>query len=144
MITDRFTQMVKTIPMKVFSAAEVARHFVNHSVLNNGPLADLLAINGGAFTSKFFQHVSKLMNIHNSFTTTYHPQANGLVERYKRKILAAIQTYVAKHPRDWYQYTDSLTYSYNCQSHTSTSITPFQLVLSKHPGTLPLNPYITD
>ena len=108
-ITDQFTKMVKKIPLKTESAAEVARQFVNHWGFNYGPPIDILSDNGGALTSKFFQEVCKLMNIHNSFTTTYHPQANGQVERYNRTNLAALRTYVADHLRDWDQYTDALT-----------------------------------
>lgn len=76
------------------------------------------------------------MNIENSFKTTYHPQTNGQVERYNQTILAALSTYVADHPRDWDLYTDALTFAYNCQPNTSTSTSPFDLVLSKHPGQL--------
>ena len=83
------------------------------------------------------------MSIENNFTTTYHPQTNGQVERYNRTILAALRTYVADHPRDWDLYTDALTYAYNCQPHTSTSVAPFELVLSKPPGPLALKPMPT-
>ena len=79
----------------------------------------------------------------NNFTTTYHPQANGQVERYNRTILAALRTYVADHPRDWDLYTDELTYAYNCLPHTSTDVAPFDLVLSKPPGPLALKPMPT-
>ena len=80
------------------------------------------------------------MSIKNNFTTTYHPQSNGQVERYNRTILAARRTYVSDHPRDWDLYTDALTYEYSCQPHTSTSVAPFDLVLSKPPGPIALKP----
>ena len=126
--------------MKGISAAEVARHFVRSWVFNYGPPEDLIADNGGCFTSKYFQDVCRIMNVHNSFTTTYHPQTNGQVERYNRTILAALRTYVADHPRDWDLYTDALKYAYNCLPHTSTSSPPFDLVLSKPPGPIAIEP----
>ena len=143
-ITDRYSKLTKTVPMKGISAAEVARHFVNSWVFNYGPPTELVADNGGCFTSKFFIDVCRIMSIKNNFTTTYHPQSNGQVERYNRTILAALRTYVADHPRDWDLYTDALTYAYNCQPHTSTSIAPFDLVLSKPPGPLALKPMPTN
>lgn len=33
-ITDRFSKMTKTIPMKIICAAEVAKHFVNFWMFN--------------------------------------------------------------------------------------------------------------
>ena len=137
-ITDRFTKLTKTVPLKGISAAEVAKAFVTHWVFNFGPPIDLLADNGKCFTAKFFQDVCQILNIHNSFTTTYHPQANGQVERFNRTIKTAIRAYLADHPPDWDLYTDALTYAYNCQPHTSTAIAPFELVLSRPPPSLAL------
>lgn len=39
---------------------------------------------------------------------------------------------------------DVLTYVYNYQPHTSTSVGPFEVVLSKPPGQLALNPMPTS
>ncbi len=139
-ITDRFTKLTKTVPMKGISAAEVAKHFVNEWVFNYGPPKDLIADNGGCFTAKFFQSVCKILNVHNSFTTTYHPQTNGQTERFNRTIKAMIRSYLADHPRDWDLYTGALTFAYNCQPHSTTALAPFELVLSRTPPPLALEP----
>ena len=97
--------------MKGISAADVAKYFVNDWVFQYGPLTELISENGGCFTSKFFLNVCSILSIKNNFTTTYHPQANGQVERYNRTILATLRTYVADHPKDWDLYTDALTYA---------------------------------
>lgn len=99
-MTDCYTKLTKSVPMKRVSAAEAAKHFVNTWLFNDGPPEELLADIGACFTAKFFQDVCRIMNIENNFTTTYHPQTNGQVEQYNRTILAALRTYVADHPRD--------------------------------------------
>lgn len=78
-ITDRFTKPVLTVPLKGVSAAEFPQQFVNSWVLSYGPPTALIAENGRQFTSRFFQDVCKILNVHNSFTATYHPQTNGQV-----------------------------------------------------------------
>ena len=80
------------------------------------------------------------MNVHNSFTNKYHPQTNGQVERYNRSILAALPRYVTDHPRDWDVYKNELNYEYNWLPHTTTSMEPFDLVLSKAPGPIYIEP----
>ena len=100
-ITDRFTKLTKTAPMKGISSAEVARTFIDNWVFNYGPPTELISDNGSCFASRFFLDVCRILSIKNHFTTTYHPQANGQVERYNRTILSALRTYVADHPRDW-------------------------------------------
>ena len=138
-ISDRFTKLTKTVPLRGQSAAEVAKAFVNEWVLNYGPPKNLLADNGKCFTSKLFQEVCRILNIHNLFTTTYHPQANGQVERFNRTIKAVIRSYLSDHPEDWDLYTGALTYAYNCQPHSSTALAPFELVLSRPPPPLALH-----
>ena len=135
-VTDRFTKLVKAIPLKGVSAAEVAKAFVEHWVFNFGPPSELISDNGRQFTSRFFMDVCRILTIHNAFTTTYHPQTNAQAERFNRTILAAIRSYTNDHPRDWDLYTPALTYAYNCSPQTSTSLAPFELVLSKPPGPL--------
>lgn len=55
-------------------------------------------------------------------------------------ILTALRTYVADHRRDSDLYTDALTCAYNCQPLTSTSVLPFESVMSKAPGPVALKP----
>lgn len=78
--TDRFSKMIKTVPTKSISAAEVARQFVNSWVFNCDRPAELIRNNEGWFTSKFFKNVCNMMLIQNNFTAMYHPQSNGQVE----------------------------------------------------------------
>ena len=94
--------------------------------------------NAQYFNSEFFQSVCKILNVENQFTTTYHPQTNGQVERYNRTLKSAIKSYLDDHPLDWDLYTPALTYAYNCQPHSSTSLAPFELVLSRPPPPLSL------
>ena len=137
-IVDRFTKLVKTVPLKNISASSVARAFVTHWVFNFGPPTDLISDNGKQFTSKFFLDVCRILKVHNAFTTTYHPQTNGQVERFNRTIVSTLRAYIGDHPRDWDLYTPAITYAYNCQPQTSTAYAPFELVLSKPPGQLAL------
>ena len=137
-ITDRFTKLTKTVPMKSVSASDLAKAFVNEWIFVYGPPAHVLSDNGKYFTSKFFQDVCRILNVRNQFTTTYHPQANGQVERFNRTLKAAIKSYLNDHPTDWDLYTPALTYDYNFRPHPATSIAPFELVLSRPPPPLTL------
>ena len=139
-ITDRFSKIVRTVPLKSISAESVAKAFVTHWVMVYGPPLWLLSDNGKQFTARFFQHVCRILGIENLFTTTYHPQCNGQVERFNRTILAGLRHFIGDHPKEWDMYSDSLTYAYNTQVHRSTNCSPFELVLSRAPPPLAIAP----
>ena len=79
-ITDRFSKLVRTIPLKTVSSVEVAKAFVDNWVFTYGPPEDLISDNGKQFTSWFFLDVCRILNVHNSFIKTYRTQSNGKVE----------------------------------------------------------------
>ena len=57
MITDRYSKLTKSVPMKSVSAEAVAIAFTNEWALTYGPPTDLLSDNGSAFLSLI--HISE-------------------------------------------------------------------------------------
>jgi len=52
------------------------------------------------------------MGTRNIFTTTYHLQANGQVERMNRTIIVAtLRHYVDEERKDWDEHLDALAYA---------------------------------
>ena len=135
-ITDRFSKLIRVVPLKSITAFQVAKAFVTHCIVCYGAPASLLSDNGSQFTSKLFLHICSELKVRNAFTTTYHPQTNGQAERFNRTILAGLRAFVSEHPRSWPQYAELLTYAYNTQAHPSLGVSPFELVLSNPPPSL--------
>ncbi len=123
--------MVKLVPLKRITAWELARAFVTHWGFCYGPPKTLLTDNGKQITAKFFTHVCQILGVKNVFTTTYHPQTNGQAERFKRTILASLRHYVADHPKEWDLYAETVAFAYSTQVHATTTLTPFDIVVSR-------------
>ena len=138
-ITDRFTKLTRTAPLKTISAEAVAKAFAKEWVFAYGPPTTVLSDNGKQFTANFFQSLCRILGTKNVYTTTYNPKCNGQVERFNRTILAALRHYLDDHPKDWDLFTDALTYAYNTQVHSSTNASPFELVLARKPRHLAMN-----
>ena len=143
-ITDRFTKLTQVVPLRTITALNVANAFVEHWVFKYGPPETLISDNGSQFASKFFQSVCECLGIANVFTSTYHPQTNGQVERYNRTVLAMLRSYVNEHQTDWDEYATALTYAYNNSIHRTTGTTPFNLVLSNPPASFLMHQSVTD
>ena len=66
----------------------------------HGVPSELLSDRGASFLSKLLQ-VYLVMGIHKANTTPYHPQTDGLVERFNRTLLAMLSKTVESGGRDW-------------------------------------------
>ena len=99
-ITDRFSKLVRTVPLKRITAMEISRAFTHHWVFVYGPPLTVLSDNGPQFAAKLFIDICRIIGAKNVFTTTYHPQCNGQVERFNRTIINALRHYVADHPKE--------------------------------------------
>jgi hypothetical protein len=120
------------------TALSVSRAFCDHWAYVYGPPVSLLTDNGPRFTDEIFQAVCAELVTKKFFTTAYHPQTNGKVERYNRTILASLRGYAAARQDDWDYFTSALTFAYNCRVQSSLGMPPFELALSRPPRTLSL------
>jgi len=66
-----------------------------------GPPDTVLTDNGPQFASLFFQGVCNLMGIRNLYTSTYHPQTNGQVERFNKTLVDMVMHYIEDHQDNW-------------------------------------------
>ena len=124
--------------MENVTAATVAKAFCEHWLFRYGPPAHLLSDNGGQFTAKFFQDVCAILGIRRLFTTVYHPQTNGQVEKFNRTILAGLRHFCSEHGRDWDRFSHAITFADNNTVHIATGLTPIDLVLMPPPKALNL------
>lgn len=99
-ISDRVTKYTKSVPLKSISASKLAKVFIREWVFNYGFSMDLLSDNEKCVTAKFIQEVCRNMNIHNSFTRTYHPQTSEQTERFNRTLKVGIRSYRGDHLTD--------------------------------------------
>lgn len=95
---DRFTKWAEAIPLPDIKAETVAAAFVNIWVSRFGVPQQIITDQGRQFESKLFRELAKLLGSRVTHTTPYHPQANGLIERWHRTLKSALRCYENK---DW-------------------------------------------
>jgi len=133
---DRYTKLCRLQALSNVRASTIARAFVEAWVFVYGPPRTLLSDNGKQFISKLFQDSCRVLGISNKYTTTYHPQANGQVERFNRTLASMLRNYVAEDQMHWDEYLPALSYAYNRCIHRATNTTPFDLILTRPPPAL--------
>ena len=80
-----------SLPLKGTDTETCARALVFHWIARFGMPLDLTSGRGSQFTSKLWSAITKLLGIKLHHTTAYHPQANGLVERFHRHLKSSLR-----------------------------------------------------
>ncbi|XP_017479677.1 PREDICTED: uncharacterized protein LOC108369167 [Rhagoletis zephyria] len=97
-IIDRYTRWPEAVPVRDISAETVARKLVTVWFARFGIPARITTDQGRQFESQLFNELSRMLGITHLRTTAYHPQANGIIERWYR----SLKTAIACHERqDW-------------------------------------------
>ena len=82
-----FTRWVKAFAIPNQEATIVARKLVNEVFFHFSPPEQLHLDQGRQFKSLLLAEVCRLLGIQKTRTTAYHPQLDGLVERWNRTLL---------------------------------------------------------
>lgn len=85
-ITDGYSKLTRTIPMKKTMEPRIAAIFTDNWVISNGVPEFLLTKNGPQFVRKFSNSISLYFGTKLLTTTTYHPQTIRLGKRHNKTI----------------------------------------------------------
>ena len=83
---DRTTRWPEAVPLRSMTADVVARAFIYGWVSRYGVPAQVVSDRGSQFVSALWQNLGNIAGFRPSFTTAYHPQSNGMVERFHRTL----------------------------------------------------------
>ncbi|KAM7313394.1 Transposon Tf2-9 polyprotein [Ixodes scapularis] len=90
---DRFTRWPEAFPVPDMTAKTVATAFIDGWVSRFGCPAVVTTDRGRQFQSSLFAAFVTVLGVRHIHTTSYHPSANGMVERLHRQLKAALATY---------------------------------------------------
>ena len=128
---DHFTKWAEAYGIPNQEAATVARKLVDEMFCRFSPPEQLHSDQGRQFESELVKEVCKLLEIKKTHTTPYHPQCNGIVERFNRTLLGMLATMVDSYPSSWEQNIRRVCLAYNSSVHASTGFSPFFLMFGR-------------
>ena len=130
---DYLTKWPEVFATKDQTALTIAQLLVEHVIVRHGVPAELLSDRGAAFLSGLMQEVYSLMGIHKANTTAYHPQTDGLVERFNRTLIDMLAKTVEPGGRDWDTRLPYVLFAYRASLQQSTAESPFFLLYGRDP-----------
>lgn len=80
-----------------------------------------------------------LLDIRKTRTTMYHPESDGMVEKFNRTLATMLSKNVAKHQKDWDMHLAKVMMAYLLSEHKSIKYTPHRLMVAVRETCLPVD-----
>ncbi len=130
---DYLTKWPEVFPTSDQTALTIAKLLVEEVISRHGVPAELLSDRGAAFLSTLVREMCELMGIHRLNTTAYHPQTDGLVERFNRTLTNMLSKRVERNGKDWEAQLPFVLFAYRASLQESTRESPFFLMYGRDP-----------
>lgn len=123
------------IPTNSKDANTVARAIFEKFVLIYGPMKEIRTDQGTEYKNQIMSKLFELMGTKHKFSTPYHHESVGSIERNHRTFNEYIRAY-AENLSNWDSYLPYFTYCYNtCKNSTfQHKYSPYELIFSKFPN----------
>ena len=129
-ICDYSTRYPEAIALPSIEASRIAKELV--SLFSRvGIPEEILTDQGSNFMSALLQEVYQLLGVSRIRTTPYHPQTDGLVERFNGTLKAMMKKFTSKTKKDWDEYLPYLLFAYREAPQESTGFSPFELLYGR-------------
>lgn len=130
---DYFTKWPEAFAIADQRAETIAKLFVDHIVCQHGIPEELLSDRGTNFLSSLLLEVCKLLEVKKLNTSGYHPQTDGLVEKFNSTLINMIAKSSETYPCDWDTKLPHLLFAYRTCAQESTKESPFYLLYGRDP-----------
>ncbi|KAK7106818.1 hypothetical protein V1264_018032 [Littorina saxatilis] len=77
------------------------------------------------------EEAARLLSLEQHFTTPYHAQCNGLVERFNGTLKTMLKKLAQEKPRTWDRYIPALLFAYREVPQESLGFSPFELLYGR-------------
>ena len=81
--------------------------------------------------STLLQELYTVLHIRRIRTTPYHPQTDGLVERFNGTLKSMLRKFVGRSGKDWDEYLPYLLFAYREVPQESTGVSPFEMLYGR-------------
>ena len=129
-LSDYATRYPEALLMRTITAVRVAEALVEIFARHGIP-EEILTDQGKNFTSALLGELYKLIGTKALRTTPYHPQTDGLVERFNRTLKSMLRRVLKGEKRDWDRMLLFVLFAYCEVPQATVGFSPFELLYGR-------------
>ena len=135
-IVDRLSKMAHFVPTTAnVTAEDTVRLLADRLVRYHGLPAKLISDRDPKFTADVWKLFCQRFSIKRALSSSWHPQTDGQTERVHRTLEQMLRTYIQYDEAAWEDLLPAAELAYNCTTHNSTGLTPFEVMNGENPLT---------
>ncbi len=131
-LVDYATRYPEAVPLRSILAKSVAEALFR-IISRVGIPKEILTDQGTAFMSHTLNELYELLGIKSIRTSVYHPQTDGLVERFNRTLKSMVRKFVKEDAKNWDKWLEPLLFAVREVPQASTGFSPFELLYGRQP-----------
>ncbi|CDJ47222.1 hypothetical protein EBH_0071610 [Eimeria brunetti] len=124
-----------TLFKKSHSAVDTVELLADRLIRYHGFPDVLVSDRDPRFQSEVWSQLCSRFNITRAMSSSYNPQTDGQTERVNRTLEQMLRTYIQADEREWEGLLPALELACNTASHSSTALSPFEIMIGENPLT---------
>ena len=130
-IADYFSKWTEAFPMKNKCADTVADILVENIILRFGMPLVIHSNQGREFENGLMKSLCTLLGCTKTRIAPYHPESDGMIERFNRTCLMMLSMFVNDRRDNWNELLPFVMHAYRTSVHESTGYSPFRLMMGE-------------
>jgi len=127
---DYLTKWPEARAISEATAEKVAEFIYEQIICQHGCPQIILSDRGTHFNNQMIDKLLSKFDVNHLLSTPYHPQTNGLVERFNRTLCESLAK-ISEKSNDWDLFIAPTLFAYRTTKHSTTGIEPFFLVYGR-------------
>lgn len=131
-VVDKLSKAAHFIPVQsTYRAVQIVHIFMQNVFKLHGLAKTIISDQDVKFTSTFWKALFAELGTNLNFSTAYHPQTDGQMERVNQMVEDMLRACLMQKPTQWEDYLHLVEFAYNNGYHTSIQMSPFEVLYER-------------